>query len=68
MYSRFRTPAHVGVHRATPGIPLRFILEPLGFPPTHLGLRCFVAATRASGTQRAAAALGQMGADFQQDI
>ena len=34
-------------------------LEPLGFPPTKLGLRSLVAASRV-GSQRAAAALGRV--------
>ena len=34
------------------------LLLPLGFPPSKLGLRSFVAATREGGSQRAAAALG----------
>ena len=35
------------------------VLQPLGFPPTKLGLRSLVAADRAVGSQRAAAALGR---------
>ena len=35
------------------------MLRPLGFPPTKLGLRSLVAADRAAGSQRAAAALGR---------
>jgi hypothetical protein len=35
------------------------VLWPLGFPPTKLGLRSLVAADRAAGSQRAAAALGR---------
>ena len=35
------------------------MLHPLGFPPTKLGLRSLVAADRAVGSQRAAAALGR---------
>ena len=35
------------------------MLQPLGFPQTKLGLRSLVAADRAVGSQRAAAALGR---------
>ena len=36
------------------------LLRPLGFPASHLGLRCFVAATRAAGNERAVASLGRV--------
>lgn len=36
------------------------VLQPLGFPPSKLGLRSLIASTRAAGSQRAAAALGRV--------